>query len=87
MLGTSDVIDDAPHQEGEDMFLSEEEWFGVAIAAVDEETDPRVDLQGPEPIDLPSPNGAAESHDTTIRADCTEWKGCRSCSWARKRGA
>src|SRR5580658_3702372 len=66
MLGAFDVIDDAPHQEGEDMFLSEEEWFGVAIADVDEETDPRIDLQGPELIDLPTPNGAAEPHDHPV---------------------
>jgi hypothetical protein len=66
MLGAFDVIDDVPHQEREDMFLSKEEWFGVAIADVDEKTDPCIDLQGPEPIDLPSLNGAAEPHDNPV---------------------
>jgi transposase InsO family protein len=39
MLGAPDLIDNAPHQEGEEPFLSEEEWFGAVITPEDETYD------------------------------------------------
>jgi hypothetical protein len=39
MLGAPDLIDNAPHQEGKEPFLSEEEWFGVVITPEDETYD------------------------------------------------
>jgi hypothetical protein len=44
MLGTPYAINDVPHQEGEDMFLSEE-WLGGVTAPADETDDrTRVEL-------------------------------------------
>lgn len=44
LLGVPDDIEDAPHREGEDMFLSEEEWIGAVITPGDE-TDNRIRVE------------------------------------------
>jgi hypothetical protein len=45
MLGAPDLIDNASHQEGEEPFLNEEEWFGAVITPEDETYDrTRVEL-------------------------------------------
>ena len=44
MLGAPNNFEDAPHLEGEEMLLNEEEWFGVVITPA-EETDSHIRIE------------------------------------------
>jgi hypothetical protein len=64
MLGAPDDIEDAPHSEEEEMFLSEEEWFGAVITPGDETDDgTRVELY----------NSGATRHISPYKADFTSY--------------